>query len=89
MAAGVPVIASDSGGIPEAIIHNESGVIVPLKENGENNLKEFKKAIINLSSDKEKRKMFSENSLKRAKKIFSEEETLEKTFAVFKQHDPS
>ena len=89
MAAGVPVIASDSGGIPEAIIHNKSGVIVPLKENGENNLKEFENAILNLSSDKEKRKMFSENSLKRAKKIFSEEETLEKTFAVFRQHDPS
>jgi len=89
MVAGVPVIASDSGGIPEAIIHNRTGVIVPLQEDGENNLKEFEKAILNLSLDKEKRKQFSKNALIRAKKIFSEEETLEKTFAIFKKHDPS
>jgi len=89
MVAGVPVIASDSGGIPEAIIHNRTGVIVPLQEDGENNLKEFEKAILNLSLDKEKRKQFSKNALIRAKKIFSEEETLKKTFAIFKKHDPS
>ena len=89
MAAGVPVIASDSGGIPEAVINNETGVIIPLQEDGENNLTEFEHAIMTLSLDEEIRKKFAVNSLQRAKEIFSEEETLEKTFAVFKKHDPS
>jgi len=89
MAASVPVIASDSGGIPEAIIHNETGIIIPLQEDGENNLKEYEEAIIALSLDEGRRKYFAENSLKRAKEIFSEEETLEKTFKVFKKHAPS
>ena len=89
MAAGVPVIASDSGGIPEAIIHNETGVIVPLQENGENNLHDLEKAILALSLDEERREKFSENSLIRAKEIFSEEETLERTFEVFKKYAPS
>jgi glycosyltransferase involved in cell wall biosynthesis len=89
MAAGIPVIASDSGGIPEAIIHNETGVIVPLQEDGENNLKEFEQAIITLSLDEKKRKKFALNALKRAKDIFSEEETLDRTLTVFKKHAPS
>ena len=89
MAAGIPVIASDSGGIPEAIIHTETGVIVPLQEDGENNLKEFEQAIITLSLDEKKRKKFALNALKRVKDIFSEEETIERTLKVFKKHAPS
>jgi len=88
MAAAVPVIASDSGGIPEAVIHNETGIIVPLQEDGENNLEEYKKAILNLAYDVNKRKLLSDNSKKRASDIFSEEETIEKTFQVFKTHAP-
>lgn len=89
MAAGIPVIASDSGGIPEAIIHNETGLIVPLQEDGENNLKEFEQAIITLSLDEKKRKKFALDALKRVKDIFSEEETIERTLKVFKKHAPS
>ena len=88
MAAGVPVIASDSGGIPEAVIHNETGIIVPLQEDGENNLEVYKKAILNLSSDINKRKLLSDSSKKRASDMFSEETTIEKTFQVFKTHVP-
>jgi glycosyltransferase involved in cell wall biosynthesis len=88
MAAAVPVIASDSGGIPEAVIHDETGIIVPLLEDGENNLKEFEDAIISLSLDEERRKKFGDNSLKRAKEIFSEEATQERTFQVFETHVP-
>ena len=89
MAAGVPVIASNSGGIPEAVIHNETGIIIPLEADGENNLNDFENAIIDLALDEERRQKFIKNSLKRAKEIFSEEETLEKTFEVFKRHAPS
>ena len=89
MAAGVPVIASNSGGIPEAVIHNETGIIIPLETDGENNLNDLENAIIDLALDEERRQKFIKNSLKRAKEIFSEEETLEKTFEVFKRHAPS
>lgn len=89
MAAAVPVVASNSGGIPEAVIHNETGIIVPLQQDGENNIEDYKNAILNLASDKEKRKTFSKNSLLRAKELFSEEETLDKTFKVFKKHASS
>jgi spore coat protein SA len=89
MAAGLPVIASDSGGIPEAIIHNETGIIIPLQKNGENNLKEYEEAIVTLSLNKERRRQLGENALNRAKKIFSEEETLDKTFEVFKKNVPA
>lgn len=89
MAASLPVIASDSGGIPEAIIHDETGIIVPLMEDGENNLEDFENAILELSQNKSKMEYLAKNSLKRAKEIFSEEETLDKTYKVFMRHAKS
>ena len=86
MAASVSVIASDSGGIPEAVLHNETGIIVPLQEDGENNVEGLKTAIIELSLNKKKRETFSVNSRKRASDLFSEEKTIEKTFELFKHH---
>ena len=89
MAAAVPVIASDSGGIPEAVMHNETGLIVPLLEDGENDIESFVQSILSLSVNKEKIISLGNNSRTRAIKIFSEEETLEKTFSVFEEHAPS
>lgn len=88
MAASVPVIASNSGGIPEAVVHEGTGIIVPLKEDGENDLEKFTEAIFSLSKDINKRSFFAENARKRAIDIFSEEETLNKTLEVFNSHVP-
>ena len=88
MAASVPVIASNSGGIPEAVVHEETGIIVPLKEDGENDLEKFTAAIFSLSKDINKRRLFAKNARKRAIDIFSEEETLNKTLEVFNSHVP-
>ncbi len=88
MAASVPVIASDSGGIPEAIINDKTGIIVPLQEDGENDIRSFKESIISLSKDKSKRESFAKNSRIRAKEIFSEEETLNKTVEIYKTYVP-
>ena len=87
MVASRPVIASDSGGIPEAVLHNETGIIVPLLPSGENDLEKFKQAILDLSANDNKRKYLAENSLQRARDIFSEEETINKTLEVFMRHD--
>ena len=56
---------------PEAIIHDETGIIVPLMEDGENNLEDFENAILELSQNKSKMEYLQKNSLKRAKEIFS------------------
>ncbi|MDA9608774.1 glycosyltransferase family 4 protein [SAR86 cluster bacterium] len=88
MAASLPVIASDSGGIPEAIIHEETGIIVPLKQDGENDTKNYIEAILSLSEDVSKRRLFAKNSRKRASEIFSEEETLTKTIDIFNSYAP-
>lgn len=87
MVASRPVIASDSGGIPEAVLHNETGIIVPLLPSGENDLEEFQQAILDLSANDDKRTYLAENSLQRARDIFSEEETINKTLEVFIRHD--
>jgi glycosyltransferase involved in cell wall biosynthesis len=88
MASSVPVIASDSGGIPEAIINEETGIIVPLRADGENDIDSFRESIIALSKDSRKREYFSKNSRIRAKEIFSEEETLNKTIDIYKTYAP-
>ena len=85
MAASRPVIASDSGGIPEAVIPEETGVIVPLKANGENDLKNMKNSIISLSKDKNKRILLGNEARRRAEKLFSEETTISLYQEVFKR----
>ncbi len=89
MAARVPVIASNSGGIPEAIIDKECGVIVPLLENGENDLVNLKNEVISLSKDSARREIYANNARKRAEDIFSEEATIEKTYQIFRTNVPS
>jgi len=89
MAARVPVIASNSGGIPEAIIDKECGVIVPLLENGENDLVNLKNEVISLSEDAARREMYAKNARKRAEDIFSEEATIEKTYQIFRDNVPN
>jgi glycosyltransferase involved in cell wall biosynthesis len=43
MAAGVPIVATDVGGIPDLVVHNESGYLVR-----PNNLKELLEGIIKI-----------------------------------------
>ena len=85
MAASKPVIASDSGGIPEATINDKTGIIVPLKEDGDNDLDGFISAILALYQDKEKQKEFGISSRERVKQLFSEDVTNEKYLDAFKR----
>ncbi|MCD6235068.1 MAG: glycosyltransferase family 4 protein [Candidatus Marinimicrobia bacterium] len=56
--AGLAVIGTDAGGIPEVIRHGENGFIVPRQQP-----KALSDAILTLLRDDEKRKMFGEKSL--------------------------
>jgi glycosyltransferase involved in cell wall biosynthesis len=53
MAAGLPVIATNTGGIPEIIRHNKNGLLVPPAQPDQ-----LAEAIINLIRHPKKRKMF-------------------------------
>jgi glycosyltransferase involved in cell wall biosynthesis len=57
-AAGLAVIGTDAGGIPEVIRHGENGLIVPRQ-----NPEALSHAILSLLRDDEKRKEFGKKSL--------------------------
>lgn len=66
MLCGTPVIAFNSGGIGEAITHNETGYLVKTMD-----LKGFKEHIINLLKDRKLIKKVSKNAEERSRELFS------------------
>ncbi len=82
MASGRPTIATDSGGIPEAIRNNIDGYVVPLKE-GKIDNEYFSKKILEFLKDEEKIELFGKNSRKRCEDIFSVNATAEKYLKLF------
>ena len=59
MAAGIPVIASDSGGIPDIVKHNETGLLVEEKD-----YKKIAEYVITIRDNKELRERLIRNGLK-------------------------
>lgn len=59
-ACGLPVIGSTSGGVPDAVLHNETGLLVP-----EQNPAELAAAIESLMKDPAKRRQLGQNGRKR------------------------
>ena len=78
MAASKPVIGSDSGGIPEAIIDHETGIIVPLLDNGKNNETLFHDAILTLVNDSILQNKLGKTARCRAEELFSDKVTVQK-----------
>jgi glycosyltransferase involved in cell wall biosynthesis len=64
-AAGIPVIASNSGGIPSVVTHEENGLLFE-----ENNLGDFLKQVSRLHNNSYLTQHLVQNGLKRAKKQF-------------------
>ncbi len=83
MAASIPVIGSDSGGIPEAIVHNVTGLIVPLMKSGDIDNAAFQDAIVSLIGQRDKWASMGEAARERANELFSEETTINRTAAIF------
>jgi len=82
MAASRTVIGSDSGGIPEAIIHGVTGLIVPLKASGDIDNQAFEVAILSLIGERERCMEMGNAARKRAAELFSEETTINRTAKV-------
>jgi len=66
MAAGLPVVACDVGGNPEAVVDGETGRLVPPRDP-----EQFSAAVVELITDESKRKTFGEAGLRRAAERFS------------------
>lgn len=75
--AGLPIIATRVGGIPEIVEHERSALLVP-----HGDVSDLAHAYTKLRSDETARKFLSAGALERAKK-FTFAETLEKTTALY------
>jgi len=71
LAAGVPVISSQLGAIPETVNHGETGILVPGEPNSNDFNQAFVKAVIDLLTDDEKWQRLSKNARQRAKRFYS------------------
>jgi len=78
MAARVPVIGTDVGGIPEIIDNGNDGFIVPT-----NNPEYLKEIIIKIMKDGDLRKNISENGFKKVKEKFSLEQNIQKIIDIY------
>ncbi|MFW5927610.1 MAG: glycosyltransferase family 4 protein [Thermoplasmatota archaeon] len=77
MAAGLPVIVAESGGLPEVI--DECGLIT---KSGDH--EDLNKKIVKLHKDEELRKKLSKKGLARSK-IFSPQKIAERTLSIYKK----
>lgn len=78
MACGVPVVGSESGGIPEVVVNGETGLLVPpLKP------ELFADAIEQLGKDKDMRSRLSSQGIERVREQFSMEKTVNATIGIY------
>jgi len=80
LAAGLPAIASDVGGIPTAVQHGENGLLVPLGDVGA-----LAAAVRALLADPERRERMSAVARRRAVERFSLERMVDEMESVLRQ----
>jgi N-acetyl-alpha-D-glucosaminyl L-malate synthase BshA len=77
MACEVPVISSSVGGLPELVVHNQTGYIAEIGD-----VERMGKYAIELLTNEPKRLLFAKEGRKRAEELFS----LEKIVTEYEQH---
>ena len=82
MAAGLPVVATDVGGNPEAVLDGMTGWIVPPRNPGQ-----IAEKIIALLNDPEQAKKFGEKGRKNVKELFSMERMVQKHLELYHMVD--
>jgi len=78
MATGLPIVATDVGGTPELVNHNETGFLVPASSP-----KKMAEALLQLIGDSEKRQQQGENSYQRVLNNFSIQAMVDKYVKVY------
>lgn len=66
MAAGLPVVANNVGGVPEVVLHGKTGILVPPGRN-----EELARALISLASNSELAKRLGDSGLMRVREFFT------------------
>lgn len=80
MACEVPTIGTNVGGIPEVIIHGETGYIVPLGDT-----EKAATYAIDVLKDKKKLERFRHNALERVHNMFASEKILDEYITLYDQ----
>jgi glycosyltransferase involved in cell wall biosynthesis len=78
MYMGVPVVATNAGGIPEVVEDGKSGILVPPKDP-----RALAEAIINLLKDEDKRRRFSADGKQRIIEKFTASQMVDKVEQVY------
>lgn len=78
MACGVPVIASDTGGVPEVVSDGETGYLFPI-----GSVAAMSQAAIRLLGDPEHHAAFARNARRRAVEVFGEGQVLPLYLAAY------
>jgi glycosyltransferase involved in cell wall biosynthesis len=79
-ASGVPVVASTAGGIPEAVVHEETGLLVPPGDAGA-----LASAVSSLLADEARRKALGESGRKRVREVFSVSKMVDGNLEVYRE----
>lgn len=78
MAAGLPVVATDGGGVPEIVVHGETGLLVPM-----NDVEAMAAAILRILSDPAAAREMGRKGQRRAREVFSIERTARAVEAIY------
>ena len=81
MAVAKPIVASDTGGIPEVVVHGDTGLLVPPRDT-----QALARAISTLLKDGARRERMGRAGLDRVRQIFSADRMVERTLEVYQQH---
>jgi starch synthase len=94
MACGTPVVASAVGGIPEVVVHGETGLLVPVEQmtsapfapvDEESFAQDLADAINAIMADEARRRMMGAASRRRVEEAFSWEAIAAKTAALYRE----
>ena len=92
MACGTPVVASAVGGIPEVVVHGETGLLVPVEQmteapfepvDADKFARELAAAINELMRDEPRRRKMAEASRRRVEEQFSWSAIAKKTADLY------
>ncbi len=78
-AAGVPVVASRVGGLPEIVVHEETGLLT------DNEPAAVRRAVERLLDDSELRRRLALNALRRFEELFTVDRMVEATLAAYQE----
>jgi len=78
MRSGLPIIASNVGGVSEQVVHGETGWLVPAQS-----VPELRHALTDLIGNKETRASFGQASRLRYEKLFAQPQMIDRTREVY------